>query len=376
MDYKGSAWFLTTPRGRDYLWELWQKGQRNKARLERNPDYKPQNKEERSDSRWWSWQMPSHTNPHIPPSELRDMEDELPATVFSQEVLAEFLEVGGRFFDEWLPERLIKMEGRDGKLKDVKEEWHVITPFTVPTDWVWTGGLDYGKAAPFSFHPIATDPNGDQFIVDEVYQAGLTPAQQADLTVKCLERNNVPKNKQGNFLCTIYADPSMFPPKNEKDRVGEYPIEAFWARGLTCVKAKNDRVSSNAALLEWMHATRKYMRQDPISGLIEEDVMPRLRVFRGRCANFIRTVPLMIRDEKNPEDFDTTLEDHAVDSGGRYGIGSSRPRVPKPKDAEVGMTQEQLQARHALGMDTAGKPPARPDRVPGQGNRTKPVYGN
>ena len=40
----------------------------------------------------------------------------------------------------------------------------------------------------------------------------------------------------------------------------------------------------------------------------------RLFVIKGRCPNLVRTIPLMLRDEKNPEDVDTTLEDHAMDA--------------------------------------------------------------
>ena len=47
-------------------------------------------------------------------------------------------------------------------------------------------------------------------------------------------------------------------------------------------------------------------------------------VIKGRCPNLVRTIPLMIRDEKNPEDVDTKAEDHLYDAL-RYGI-MTRPR--------------------------------------------------
>lgn len=289
IDYIGDAWLLTTPRGRDYLWELWQRGQ---------------SKHEDWDD-WASWQMPTATNPFIPPSEIERFKKENPTTVYNQEILAQFLDVGGRFFDEWAEER-------DG------DEWHVVTPFKVPAHWLTNafGGLDYGTAAPFSFHLAVGDDHGDVVIMDEEYEERQLPKAQAKRVRECIERAGIANI--GSVL--IAADPSMFPPKDPAKRLGEYPIEAFWAEGLSCVKAINDRVATNTNAKQYMHDSRVLKRNDGT-----EYVKPALRVFKGRCKNLIRTIPLMITDEKDVEDFDTTLEDHAVDSGLRY-LLSTRPR--------------------------------------------------
>jgi hypothetical protein len=93
----------------------------------------------------------------------------------------------------------------------------------------------------------------------------------------------------------VAADPAMFPPKDPAKRIGEYPIEAFWREGIHAVPAINNRMVGWTRLKELMHT---------------DDLV----VFKGRCPNLIRTIPLMIRDERNPEDLDTTLEDHALDA--------------------------------------------------------------
>jgi hypothetical protein len=60
-----------------------------------------------------------------------------------------------------------------------------------------------------------------------------------------------------------------------------------------------------------------------------EEGRPMLYFFRN-CRDTIRTLPLMISDEKKPEDINTTLEDHAADSL-RYAC-MSRPYIrPKPQ---------------------------------------------
>lgn len=71
-DYRGDAWFPSTPKGHNHFHKLWTRGQ--------------------SDARGWaSWQMPTSTNPYIDPAEIEDARADLPADAFSQEYLAEFL---------------------------------------------------------------------------------------------------------------------------------------------------------------------------------------------------------------------------------------------------------------------------------------------
>ena len=80
VDYSGDAYFLSTPKGRNGFWQMWQWGQ------------------DPLQSEWASWQMPSSVNPRIAQSELDAMRDTMPERVYRQEILAEFLEDGGGVF--------------------------------------------------------------------------------------------------------------------------------------------------------------------------------------------------------------------------------------------------------------------------------------
>lgn len=80
VDYQGDAFFLSTPKGRNGFWQMWQWGQ-DPTRPE-----------------WRSWQMPTGSNPLIATNEIEAMRLALPERVFAQEVLAEFLEDGGGVF--------------------------------------------------------------------------------------------------------------------------------------------------------------------------------------------------------------------------------------------------------------------------------------
>ena len=77
VDYAGDAWFLSTPKGRNSFWRMWQWGQ-DPAMTE-----------------WKSWQMPSSVNPKLRQSELDAMRVTMPERAFQQEILAQFLEDAG-----------------------------------------------------------------------------------------------------------------------------------------------------------------------------------------------------------------------------------------------------------------------------------------
>lgn len=78
-DLRGSADFLSTPKGMNFFASAYQWGQ----------DGKPG---------WRSWRMPTSTNPHIPSEEIEAAREQLPERVFAQEFEAAFLEDAGGVF--------------------------------------------------------------------------------------------------------------------------------------------------------------------------------------------------------------------------------------------------------------------------------------
>ncbi len=83
-DLEGDAWFMSTPKGFNYFHTLFERG--------RDPE-SPQ---------YASWQMPSSSNPYLPPAELEAARAELPERVFRQEYEASFVDDASMIFDrEW-----------------------------------------------------------------------------------------------------------------------------------------------------------------------------------------------------------------------------------------------------------------------------------
>ena len=72
-DLKGDAWFLSTPKGLNYFWRLFNLGQ--------DPEVKD----------WNSWRFSTNCNPFIDPKEIAAARSMLPALIFDQEYLAEFV---------------------------------------------------------------------------------------------------------------------------------------------------------------------------------------------------------------------------------------------------------------------------------------------
>jgi hypothetical protein len=79
-DYRGDAWFLSTPKGLNGFHTLYQQGR------------DPQQPE------WCAWQMPTTSNPYIDPAEVQAAQQELPERAFAQEFRAQFLVDGAGVF--------------------------------------------------------------------------------------------------------------------------------------------------------------------------------------------------------------------------------------------------------------------------------------
>jgi hypothetical protein len=198
----------------------------------------------------------------------------------------------GAYFTEW-------SEAKHSKL-----------PYEVPNWYRFFGGLDYGKAAPFCFLLMASDEEGNVVVLDEIYETRLQPSEQAAKVALLLEQYGIDPKR-----CPVWADPSIFPPREPKARAGhpgKYIAEDYWGDGLNVIPANNDRLNGWARVREYLHASGG------------------LTVFKGRCPNLIRTMGVLAHDPGNPEDLDTMAEDHAADAL-RYGLMGRPVRSKEPE---------------------------------------------
>jgi hypothetical protein len=79
-DYEGGALFASTPKGRNWFWQLYQQGQ--------SADF----------PEWASWRFPTVDNPHIKAAEVEAAKRGMPERFYRQEYEAVFLDDGGAVF--------------------------------------------------------------------------------------------------------------------------------------------------------------------------------------------------------------------------------------------------------------------------------------
>lgn len=80
LDRRGGALFLSSPRGRNWFWDLY--------RLGLDPE----------EPEWQSFHFTSYDNPHLDPAELDAIQRITPERVFKEEYLAQFLTDSGQVF--------------------------------------------------------------------------------------------------------------------------------------------------------------------------------------------------------------------------------------------------------------------------------------
>jgi hypothetical protein len=194
-----------------------------------------------------------------------------------------------------------------------RRDKHVITPFEIPTHWRRFRSLDYGFDCTACYW-WAISEQGREYVYRELYEpdhhlssaarriVGLTPDEE-------------------NILYTV-ASPDLWNRRQDTGISGVENMEAAGLRGL--YKADDRRIPGWQAMYE--HLVPK---PDEIVGA----EIPILQFFEN-CTHAIRTIPMLVRDEKNPNDVSDGCEDHAGESI-RYGIMSRPPITQQLPDDSV-----------------------------------------
>lgn len=184
---------------------------------------------------------------------------------------------------------------------------HVIAPFRPPSEWRIYRSFDFGYARPYSAAWWAVDFDGRMYRILENYGC------KKDLSGKDIPNTGVKMTPDEIFSAMaetekshpylagrkIYgvADPSIW----DKSR-GTSVAESAEKFGIYFDKGDNTRRAG------WMQLRRRLS--------FDERGVPMLYVF-SNCEGFIRTLPSLVYSTADPEDLDTTGEDHAADEA-RY----------------------------------------------------------
>ena len=197
-------------------------------------------------------------------------------------------------------------------------QWtHVIEPFEIPDSWKIYRGFDFGYNKPFSCQWFAVDTDGVVYNILELYgcQKDVNGEDIANVGVKWTPQkmfSEIHKIEsehrwlKGKQIIGI-ADPACW-----NSETGESVAETAAKYQVFFNKGDNNRLSG------WMQMHYRLA--------FDENGFPMMYIFKN-CKSFIRTIPLMMYDEHKPEDIDSDLEDHNLDSC-RYFL-MSRPIKPR-----------------------------------------------
>lgn len=175
---------------------------------------------------------------------------------------------------------------------------HVIEPFEIPRSWTVCRSFDWGYAKPFSCDWWAIDQDGRMYLILQLY--GYTgqpdegvkwPADKVFAEIARIEREH--RWLKGRSISGV-ADSAIWASDG-----GEAIIESAWRHGVIFRKSDKTRIAG------WMQVHYRLA--------FDEEGLPMMYFF-NTCQNAIRTLPLLQYSKTQPEDLDTTGEDHFADS--------------------------------------------------------------
>ena len=183
--------------------------------------------------------------------------------------------------------------------ENIDRRWtHVLEPFEIPKHWRRYRSFDFGYAKPFAVQWWAQDPDGIVYLYRQLYGCTDTPNTGVKWEPSEIARKIREIEDEENFAYPILgvADPSIW---DESRGSAGTVINMMEREGIYFDKGDNKRIPGKMQLHHRL--------------AFDEDGFPMMYVFKT-CREFIRTLPNLVYDEKNPEDINTSMEDHDYDA--------------------------------------------------------------
>ncbi|MEV5944435.1 hypothetical protein [Streptomyces sp. NPDC051994] len=208
---------------------------------------------------------------------------------------------------------------------ELSRDRHVVEPIELPATWARYNGIDWGYTAPWAVLWGAVDEDGRVWIYRELYQRGVGEAEQA--------RRILAAETVGEHVAARYADDAMWATRGDAK-----PIASVYADEGVHLNPAGKGAGSRVNGWQRVHS---YLGDGPAcphhraQGL---DACPRLHVF-STCQELYRELSDLPHATKgDPEDADTTADDHLADSlryllanlgtGARFHFPAADPVVP------------------------------------------------
>lgn len=283
-DRQGRALFTSTPRGFNYFYDFFQRGQ-DPTQLD-----------------WASWKIPSSRNPILPASEILDAKRNSTPEAFAQEWEAEFIAYAGLVYPEFSSEVHVS---------DIPYRENLRTSL-----WV-----DPGTTAPYACLLVQITPDEHVFVIDEIYRTGRVTEQII---------------REARDRWPFLLEPGTDMPREEVDViVDKAASEASASWRLNGWRAWGEKPK----IAEGIRVHHKFLR-DPIRSRLPQTlgpddpglIIPRIQVDR-KCKNLIREHGVYHypddsrkRIETNKSEIPVDADNHALDAL-RYGYYNTWPEL-------------------------------------------------
>lgn len=239
---RGRVLMIGTPKRKDFFYELWKRGQ---------------SVENQRNKTWHSWQFTTIDSPFISPEEIEQARRDLDQKSFEQEFLAHWANLSGVVYYCF---------DRDLHVGDY--------PFN-PTLPIWIG-QDF-NIDPMSSTILQPQPNGEVWVVDEIYLAS------SNVVEVCEEIQRRYWRYQSNI--TIYPDPAA---RSKQHAKGESSLDIFREHGFKKLKYRR----YHPAVVDRVNAVNRMLRSADGSMLLKVD---------KKCRHLIDSFEKTLYCEKSPD---------------------------------------------------------------------------
>lgn len=191
-DNKGSAVFISSPRGRNDFYKLFKLGELGRRQRQGLAQIIQKGEESNDMTDWESWAYPSSLNPFIPPEEYYTAKREAlmkgEYEKFKQEWDADFNAVTDVAFPEF---RAFVITKKDSE-KPIQTPYHVQDYRFDPRNGPWFASCDFNLAKPASTVYLQIDVNNNVIIFDELFRPQTDAKLQAQFILEKQEQLGVP----------------------------------------------------------------------------------------------------------------------------------------------------------------------------------------
>lgn len=183
----------------------------------------------------------------------------------------------------------------------LKRDRHVVEPVALPASWKRYNGVDWGFTNPWAVLWAAVDEDGRVWVYRELYQREVGETDQA-LRILGAEQ-------AGERIAVRYADDAMWATRGEAK-----PIAAVYAENGVHLTPAGKGAGSRVNGWQRVHTYLAEAPACPHHRALGWDACPLLHMFSTVTDLYRELADLPHATSGNPEDADTTADDHAADA--------------------------------------------------------------